>query len=179
MGAEIFKLETLDGKNFENDLAVSGEMYTTLLEFPFVGKPNTPLWFYYDPENEIYTLQLIQGEILEVKYFDEYKAKVEIFVHQTCDCGNIINIFPEEKMSESLYDIDGLFPVGSLKISTRGNYILLSSMIQDGGNRVVIVNDEIYPRIILYAEGWFNHWREYAGNISIKKSFLQQILNNG
>jgi hypothetical protein len=48
-------------------------------------------------------------------------------------------------------------------------------MIQDGGNWAVIVNDKIYPRIILYAEGWFNHWQPYAGNIRINQSFLQQF----
>ena len=80
-------------------------------------------------------------------------------------------------MPESLYDIESLFPVGSLRIRTFGILVLVSSMIQDGGNWALIVDDEIDPRIILYAEGFFNHWQPYAGNIRIKKSFLQEILN--
>ena len=175
MGTKIFRLENLEGNNFENGLAISGEIYTTLIEFPFEGKPNTPIWFYYDPEDSFDTLQMIQGEISSIQHFDEYKAKVEIFVHQTSDCGSIKKIFSEKEMPESLYDVDCLFPIGSLKMQTFGIYVLVSSMIQDGGNRVLIVDDEISSRIILYAEGFFNHWQEYAGNIRIKKSLLQQI----
>ena len=157
MGTKIFRLENLEGNNFENRFAVSGEIYTTSIDFPFEGKINTPIWFYYDPENSFDTLQLIQGEILEVKHFDEYKAQIEIFVHQTSKCGNIKNIFSEEEMPEYLYDADILFPVGSLKIRTFGIYVLVSSMIQDGGSWTLFVDDENYPRIILHAEGFFNN----------------------
>jgi len=177
MGAKIFRLENLEGNKFENGFAISGETYTTSIDFPFEGKTNTPIWFYYDPEDSFHTLQLIQGEILEVQYFDEYKAQIEMLVHQTSKCGNIKNLFPEEEMPEFLYDVDSLFPFGSLRMRTFEIFVLVSSMVQDGGNWAVIVDDEIYPRIILYAEGWFNHWQPYAGNIRIKKSFLQQILN--
>ena len=96
MGAEMFMLNNLYGDHFENEYAVNGEIYTTSLEFPFEGKINTPTWFFYDPANEIHTLQLIQGEILEIKHFDEYKATAEIFVLQTSKCANIKNVFPEE-----------------------------------------------------------------------------------
>ena len=178
MGTKIFKLKNLEGNNLENRFAVSGEIYTTLIEFPFEGKPNTPIWFYYDPDDSFDTLQMIQGEILAIQHFDEYKAKVEIFVHQTSECGNIKNIFSEEEMPESLYDVDCLFPIGSLKMQNFGIYVLVSSMIQDGGSQALIIDDGMYSRIIFYAEGFFNHWQEYAGNIRVKKSFLQQILND-
>ena len=178
MGAEIFRLEKLEGDNLENGFAVSGELYTTTLEVPFEGKPNTSIWFYYDPEDSFDTFQLIQGEILEVHHFDEYKAEVEVFVHQTSTCENIPNIFPEQEMPESLYDVDSLFPFDPLKIRTYGANILVSSLTQDGGNWAVVNDDEIQPRIILYAEGFFSHWRQYTGNIRIKKSFLQQLLDD-
>ena len=134
-----------------------------------------PIWFDYDPFNNVYTLQLIQGEIIGIEDFDEFSAKAEIFIHQTSKCENIESLFPEKEIPESLYDIDTLFPVGSLKIGTYGSFILISSMIQDGGNRALIADDEIYPRLIHYSEGWFNHWQSYVGNIRIKKSFLHKI----
>jgi hypothetical protein len=81
--------------------------------------------------------------------------------------------------SKKMSNIDSLFPFGSPRIRSYENYVLVSSMVQDGGNWTVIVDDKKYPRIILYAEGWFSHWQPYAGNIRIKKSFLQQILNAG
>jgi len=177
MAAKIFRLDTLEGNKFENGFAVNGEIYTTSLEFPFEGKTNTPIWFYYDPEDSFHTLQLIQGEIVGIEDFNDYNAKAEIFVHQTGTCETTKNIFPEEEMPESLYDVENLFPVGSLNIRTFGIFVLVSSMIQDGGNWVLIVDDEICPRFILYAEGWFSHWQSYAGNIRIKKSFLHQIQN--
>jgi len=177
MGAKIFKLDTLEGNKFDKEFVLSGEKYTTSLEFPFEGKTNSPIWFYFDPEDSYHTLQLLQGEILEVKNFDEYKAQIEMFVHQTGKCENINNLFPEKEMPESLYNIENLFPVGSLKTSTFENFTLVSSMAQDGGNWIVIIDDDIDPRIILYAEGWFSHWQSYAGNIKIKNSFFQQILN--
>ncbi len=101
-----------------------------------------------------------------------------MFVYQTSKCENIKNIFPEKEMPESLHNIENLFPVGSLKVRTFRNFVLTSSMIQDGGNWALIVDDEIDPRIILYAERWFSHWQSYAGNIRIRKSFLQQIQNH-
>ncbi len=178
MRTKIFRLQNLKGNNFENGFAISGEIYTSSIEFPFEGKPNTPVWFYYDPEDSFDTLQMIQGEILNVQNFNEYKADIEIYVHQTSDCENIKNIFSEDELPESLYNVDCLFPIGLLQIQTFGIYVLISSMIQDGGSRALIIDDENFPRIIFYAEGFFNHWQEYAGNIRIEKSFLQGILND-
>lgn len=177
ISAKIFRLENLGGIKFKYGLVASGEVCTTSLEFPFEGKINTPTWFYYDPEENFHTLQLIQGEIIEIKSFDEYMAQIEMFVHQTGKCRNIMDIFPEKELPESLCDVDNLFPVGSLSMHTFGKLILVSSMIQDGGNWALICDDTKTPRIILYAEGWFNHWQPYVGNIRIQKSFLQQILN--
>lgn len=175
MATKIFRLEYLDGKNFNNGFAISGEIYTTSIAFPFEGRLETPIWFYYDPENSYDTLQMIQGEIVNVKQYDEYKAEVEIFVHQTGNVEIVENVFPEKEMPEPLYNVKYLFPIGSLAIQTFGIYILVSSMMQDGGNQALIMDDGKYSRIIFYAEGFFNHWQEYAGNIKIKKSFLQQI----
>ena len=172
MGAEIFRLKKLEGDNLKDIVAVSGELYTTTLEFPFEGKPNTSIWFYYNPEDSFDTFQLIQGEILEVHYFDEYKAEVEVFVHQTSTCENIPNIFPEQQMPESFYDVDSLFPFDPLTIHAYEANILVSSLTQDGGNWAVVKDDEVQPRIILYGEGFFCYDREYTGNIRIKKSFL-------
>ena len=90
----------------------------------------------------------------------------------------VIDNLSEEELPESLYDVKYLFPIGSLNIYNYGKYILVSSMMQDGGNKALIIDEEKYPRIILYAEGFFNHWQEYAGNIRINKSFLQQIQMN-
>jgi len=53
MGAKIFRLENLEGNNFDNRFVDSGETYTTSIEFPFEGKTNTPIWFYYDSVNQI------------------------------------------------------------------------------------------------------------------------------
>jgi len=178
MGAKIFRLEMLEGKIHDNGHLVSGEIYTTMLQFPFEGKLNTPVWFYYDPDDRYHTLQLIEGEILDVKEYNHYDAKIEIFVHQTATCETIKNIFPEQQLPESLYDIESLFPVGTLKAGISGNFIRVSSLTQDGGNWAVIFDDDIDPRIILYSEGWFSHWQEYVGNIRIKKHFLQQIQDH-
>ena len=178
MTTKVFKLENLGGIKFNYGFVASGEIYSTSLEFPFEGKIDIPHWFYYDPEENFHTLHLIQGEISEVKRFDEYKADIDLFVHQSGKCRNVRDILPEEEMPESLYDIDELFPVGSLGMRTFGNFILISSLTQDGGNWTLICNDGIHPRIILYAEGWFNHWQSYIGNIKIKKSFLQQIQDD-
>jgi hypothetical protein len=177
MTAKVFRLENLGGIKFKYGLVASGEIYTTSLEFPFEGKIDMPHWFYYDPEENFHTLQLIQGEISEIKCFDEYKAEIELFVHQAGKCRNVRDIFPEEEMPESLYNVDILFPVGSLAMRTFGNFVMISSMMQDGGNWALVCNDATHPRIILYAEGWFNHWQSYIGNIKIKKGFLQQIQN--
>jgi len=176
MGTKLFRLTELEGKKPDNGFAVSGEIYTTTLEFPFEADISTPYWFYYDPHDSYNTLQLLQGKITDVRHFDHYQAQIEMFVHQTSQCETIKNIFPEKEMPESLYDIKRLFPVGSLKIHTFGIFVLVSSMIQDGGNWIVFLNENSAPRILLYAEGWFNHWQPYAGNIKIKKSFLQQII---
>jgi hypothetical protein len=177
METKIHDLDNLEGNKFDDGFAFSGEIYTTSLEFPFEGKANTPLWFSYDPDKTIFGQQLIQAEIVGIEDFNYNNAKAEMFIHQTSDCANIINIFPEVELPESLYDIESLFPVGSLTMHTSGNFVTISSMIQDGGNRLLIAGDEIDPRIILYAEGFFNHWQAYAGNIRIKRSLLQQIQN--
>ena len=177
METKLFRLTELQGNRKDNGFAVSGELYQTSLEFPFEGKINTPLWFYYDPEDSLNSSQLIQGEIIEVKHFDQYHALIEMFVHQTSQNENIKDIFPEKEMPQSFYDIDALFPVGKLHIHHTGIFTLVSSMIQDGGNWAVFIDDGCDPRMILYAEGWFNHWQPYAGNIKIKKPFLQQILD--
>jgi len=178
MVTKIHRLNNLDGTKFDGGFAVSGEIYNTLLEFPFEGKINTPLWFSYDPQNTIYRQQLIQAEIIAIEDLNEYQAKAEVFVYQSGHCENIRNIFPLEEMPELLYDIERLFPFGSLETNRSGNFLLISSMTQDGGNRALIADYETDPGIVLYAEGWFNHWQTYAGNIRIKKSFLQEILDH-
>ena len=177
MGTKIFELKNLRGKCLEKGSAVSGEIYTAAIEFPFEGKPNTAIWFYYDPDNTLYDLQLLQCEIIKVKDFNEYKAEIEIFVYQISDCRNTGNLFPEIELPERMYNSDMLFPFSILKVHTSGNLIYIASLEQDGGNWALIVDAENIPKIILYSEGWLNHWQEYAGNINIRKSYLKRILN--
>ena len=111
MTAKVFKLENLGGIKFNYGLIASGEIYTTSLEFPFEGNIDTPHWFYFDSEENFHSLQLIQGEIKEIKCYDEYKAEIDLFVHQAGKCKNIRDIFPEEEMPESLYDVNNLSQV--------------------------------------------------------------------
>ena len=81
-------------------------------------------------------------------------------------------------MPESFYYVDSLFPFDPLKIHAYEANILVSSLTQDRGNWAVVKDDEIQPRIILYGEGFLGHDREYTGIIKIKKSFLQQLLDD-
>ena len=45
MGAKLFRLTDLKGDKFDNGYAISGETYTTSLEFPFEGKSIRPSGF--------------------------------------------------------------------------------------------------------------------------------------
>ena len=175
MGAGMFQLFNLEGSVFENRFPVSGETYIIPLEFPFLGDIKDLHWFYYDPDNSFQTLRIMQAEIVDVQNFDGFKADAEIFIHQTSDCRNIKSVFPEEEMPGSLYNLEILFPVGTLKSRNDGEFFDISSLDQDGGYRLVIHDDGIQARIIFFAEGWFNHWQPYAGNILVNADFMKKV----
>jgi len=174
MTIEVFPLNKLEGDYFKDERPVSGEIYRTTLVFPFHGEINTPIWFLFDPYSR--RSQLIQAEIIEVRDRSLYSAEVEMFVYNNDSINNIPKLFPESEINGSLRKEQGFCRFGSLEIREDGELNWLSSMNQDGGNWAVITNTGESQRLILFAEGWFNHWRYYLGNIVLNSNSYHELF---